>query len=71
MGCSDCFVFIAKPSGKCEVKVDEFDVASLNITLDSNNILLNDFFQKRQGIIQKISGFILVLIGILLIVDFF
>ena len=32
---------------------------------------MNDFFQKRQGIIQKISGFILVLIGILLIVDFF
>jgi len=31
----------------------------------------NDFFQKRHGIIQKISGFILVLIGILLIVDFF
>ena len=32
---------------------------------------MNDFFQKRQGVIQKISGFILVLIGILLIVDFF
>ena len=32
---------------------------------------MNDFFQERQGIIQKISGFILVLIGILLIVDFF
>ena len=32
---------------------------------------MNDFFQKRHGIIQKISGFILVLIGILLIVDFF
>ena len=32
---------------------------------------MNDFFQKRQGIIQKISGFILVLVGILLIVDFF
>ncbi len=32
---------------------------------------MNDFFQKRQGIMQKISGLILVLIGILLIVDFF
>ena len=31
-----------------EVKVDEFDVASLKITLDSNNILLNDFFQKGK-----------------------
>ena len=52
---SNCFVFIAKPSGKCEVKVDEFDVASLKITLDSNNILLNDFFQKRQDQINRIT----------------
>ena len=32
---------------------------------------LNNFFQKRINIIQKISGFILVLIGIILIIDFF
>ena len=32
---------------------------------------LNDFFQKRIDIIQKVSGFILVLIGIILIIDFF
>lgn len=32
---------------------------------------MNNFFQKRQDIIQKISGCILVLIGILLIIDFF
>ncbi len=32
---------------------------------------MNDFFQKRQGIIQKMSGCILVLIGVLLIIDFF
>ena len=32
---------------------------------------LNNFFQKRIDIIQKISGFILVLIGIILIIDFF
>ena len=32
---------------------------------------LNNFFQKRIDIIQKVSGFILVLIGIILIVDFF
>ena len=32
---------------------------------------MNDFFQKREGIIQKISGLILVLIGALLIIDFF
>ena len=52
---SNCFVFIAKPSGKCEVTVDAFDVASLKITLDSNNILLNDFFQKRQDQINRIT----------------
>lgn len=32
---------------------------------------LNNFFQKRIDIIQKVSGFILVLIGIILIIDFF
>ena len=32
---------------------------------------LNNFFQKRINIIQKVSGFILVLIGIILIIDFF
>ena len=32
---------------------------------------MNDFFQKREGVIQKISGLILVLIGVLLIIDFF
>ncbi len=32
---------------------------------------MSDFFQKREGIIQKISGLILVLIGALLIIDFF
>ena len=32
---------------------------------------LNNFFQKRIDIVQKISGFILVLIGIILIIDFF
>ncbi len=32
---------------------------------------MGDFFQKRKHIIQKISGFILVLIGVLLIIDFF
>ena len=32
---------------------------------------LNNFFQKRINIIQKLSGFILVLIGIILIIDFF
>ena len=32
---------------------------------------LNNFFQKKIDIIQKISGFILVLIGIILIIDFF
>ena len=32
---------------------------------------MNNFFQKRQDILQKISGCILVLIGILLIIDFF
>ena len=32
---------------------------------------MNNFFQKRQDIIQKISGCILVLIGILLTIDFF
>ena len=52
---SNCFVFIAKPSGKCVVTVDAFDIASLKITLDSNNILLNDFFQKRQDQINRIT----------------
>ena len=32
---------------------------------------LNNFFQKKIDIVQKISGFILVLIGIILIIDFF
>ena len=32
---------------------------------------LNNFFQKRIDIIQKVSGFTLVLIGIILIIDFF
>ena len=32
---------------------------------------LNNFFQKRINIIQKVSGIILVLIGIILIIDFF
>ncbi|MDC3131776.1 LysE family translocator [Pelagibacteraceae bacterium] len=32
---------------------------------------LNNFFQKKINIIQKVSGFILVLIGIILIIDFF
>ena len=32
---------------------------------------MGDFFQRRKHIIQKISGLILVLIGILLIIDFF
>ena len=32
---------------------------------------MGDFFQKRKHIIQKISGLILVLIGALLIIDFF
>ena len=32
---------------------------------------LNDFFQKRIDVIQKVSGFILVLIGIILVIDFF
>ena len=32
---------------------------------------LNNFFQKRINIIQKVPGFILVLIGIILIIDFF
>ena len=32
---------------------------------------LNNFFQKRINIIQKVSGFILVLIGIILVIDFF
>ena len=32
---------------------------------------LNNFFQKRIDIIQKVSGFTLVLIGIVLIIDFF
>ena len=41
------------------------------VTLLVTSYGMNDFFQKRQGIIQKISGFILVLIGVLLIIDFF
>ena len=32
---------------------------------------LNNFFQKRVDIIQKVSGITLVLIGIILIIDFF
>ena len=32
---------------------------------------LNNFFQKRVDIIQKVSGITLVLIGIVLIIDFF
>ena len=41
------------------------------VTLLITSYGMNDFFQKRECIIQKISGFILVLIGILLIIDFF
>ena len=40
------------------------------VTLLVTSYGMNDFFQKRQGIIQKISGFILVLIGVLVIIDF-
>ncbi|MDC3082969.1 LysE family translocator [Pelagibacteraceae bacterium] len=32
---------------------------------------MGDFFQRRKNIIQKVSGLILVLIGVLLIIDFF
>ena len=41
------------------------------VTLVVTSYGLNNFFQKRINIIQKVSGFILVLIGIILIIDFF
>ena len=37
------------------VEVDAFDVTLLKFTLDSNNIVLNDFFQKRQDQINRIT----------------
>ncbi len=41
------------------------------VTIVVTNYGMGDFFQRRKHIIQKISGFILVLIGVLLIIDFF
>ena len=41
------------------------------VTIVVTSYGMGDFFQRRKHIIQKISGFILVLIGVLLIFDFF
>ncbi len=41
------------------------------VTIVVTSYGMGDFFQRRKHIIQKISGFILVLIGVLLIIDFF
>ena len=48
-----CFVFIAKPIGKCEVNVNEFDVTKMKVDKDSTNILLHEFFQKRVHFIES------------------
>ena len=41
------------------------------VTIVVTSYGMGDFFQRRKHIIQKISGLILVLIGVLLIIDFF
>jgi len=52
---NNCFVFIAKPIGKCEVNVNEFDVTKMKVDKDSTNILLHEFFQKRVYFIERYS----------------
>ena len=47
-----CFVFIAKPIGKCEVNVNEFDVTKMKVDKDSTNILLHDFFKKEYILLR-------------------
>ena len=51
-----CFVFIAKPIGKCEVNVNEFDVTKMKVDKDSTNILLYEFFQQRVHFIERYSA---------------
>ena len=41
------------------------------VTIVVTSYGMGDFFQRKKHIIQKISGLILVLIGVLLIIDFF
>jgi len=53
---NNCFVFIAKPIGKCEVNVNEFDVTKMKVDKDSTNILLHEFFQKRVYFIERYSA---------------
>ena len=53
---NNCFVFIAKPIGKCEVNVNEFDVTKMKVDKDSTNILLHEFFQKRVYFIETYSA---------------
>ena len=50
-----CFVFIAKPVGKCKVNVNEFDVTKMKVDKDSTNILLHEFFKKRVHFIEMYS----------------
>ena len=47
-----CFVFIAKPIGKCEVNVNEFDVTKMKVDKDSTNILCMIFFKKEYILLR-------------------
>ena len=53
---NNCFVFIAKPIGKCEVNVNEFDVTKMKVDKDSTNIFLHEFLQKRVYFIETYSA---------------